>query len=1814
MTFIKKLGLGILVVVALLGCSTSALADTVTPFPTPLVVGTGSQVVPATVTLPNGGTVATIKVLTQGKVAADFTATGGGGCQGQSFGPGGSCAVPVQFAPLAPGARRGAVQLFDSNGNLLGTQMLYGVGLGSVGVLLPGTMQTVAGDGAWVYKSDGVAATAASIFLPDGVAVDDAGNIYLSDTSNNRVRRVDAVSGLISTVAGNGTPGATGDGGLGVNAEVNSPSGMVIDGAGNLLFADSGNHAVRKLTLATGVISTVAGQLGQPGATGDTGLATAALLNTPQGVALDAAGDLYIADTNNNEVRRVDAITGVITTVAGNGTQGSSGDGGPGISATLFSPWGLTVDAAGKVYIADLGNNKIRMLSAGGMISTVAGTGSIAYNGDGEAATAANLGGPAAVAVDVAGNLYIADSGNNRIRKVGVATQIISTVAGTGDEQFSGDGGPATTATMYGPYALGLDSFGNVFFSDIFHHRIREIENTVDYLTYPAIRVGRTSAPQAVTVENDGNADLHFTALDPDNSSAVDPGTTTCSTTTALTTDTTCLVGAEFVPQVVGNPVNAVIQVKSDASNSPIVLNLSGEVDALDPTHTTLNTSLNPAAIGASVTFSAGVTTTGSTPPTGTVKFYDGTTLIGTGTITAGVATFTTTTLALGSHTITADYGGDAANSPSVSVMVTEVVKQQPTVTVSSSVNPSQVGVSVTFSATVVAPSVIATGNVNFLDGTNVIGTQALAPDGNGNAVATFTTTTLVAGTHTITATYVGDTNSLTAGSPAVSQVVNLWTTTTMLTSNTPTPTVGTALSLSVHVAITSAVAATGSVKLLDGSTLLATLTLDGSGNATYSTSSLAPGSHGLVATFVGDTTNAGSSSAALSETVETITTGTVVTASANPGTAGTTIRFTATVTPASTNATAVAPSGTVTFTDGTTTLGTGQIANGVAVLDVTTLTVGTHPIVATYAGSTDFAGSASATYSETVQLAATTVTLTSSANPSIAGKGITITAVVSGNGGVPTGTITFLDGGTTLGTATVNASGQASLSLGTLGSGTHSVTASYGGDAKNGASVSTALSEVIQQATTAIVLTSSANPGYAGASITFVATLTSNGGLPTGSIVLTDGGTVIGTQAMSGTGSASFTFSNLSTGTHSLLATFAGDADHAASASPVLTEVIQIGTSAVTLLSSKNPSAFGSAVTFSVGVTGTAVQPTGNVALMDGGTLLATLPLNGAGTATYSTSTLAIGDHPITAVYGGDSIHASSTSVVVTERVQQVDTVAVTSSKNPSIVGDMVQFTATISGVSGAPTTGTVSFSDAGTVLGTATVNGNTAVFGVSTLVAGTHLIVATYSGDATNQGATSAALAQAVNTAGTTITLASSANPSVTGSPVTFTATVASLGETPKGSVAFLDGSTTIGTGTVAAGVATFTTSSLSPGQHVITARYGGDAGTQVSTSGVLLQVTQMQTHISLASSVNPALTVQSIQLTATVTNGASATGIVTFTDGSTSLGSVVLGGDGTATLTVPALAAGSHTLVAAYGGDSQNLPSTTAPLSETVQLRASSTTMTVSSNNYVSGQQVTLVGVVQTNGPVAPTGTVTFTSGGNLLGTAPVSAAGAATFTIFPLDPSYSIVATYSGDAVYSGSAAAAYTITSGPSTTFTMTPSWTTNSISSGTHTVVNLTLTSVKGFTDTLALGCLELPADATCTFSSDKTLLAANGTEVITLTIDTGNPLGAGGVAKLRGPDRSRRSGSSMAPLMAGGLLPGVILLGVMLARSRRRGRLPGLLALVVMCGLGFGLVGCANQLVQNSTPAGTYTVRVIASGAGTGASQVSDLSLTVTK
>ena len=256
-----------------------------------------------------------------------------------------------------------------------------------------------------------------------------------------------AAAGDISTVAG----GGVGDGGSATNASLSNPFGVAVDGGGNMYVADLSNNRIRKVDVATGIITTVAGN-GIPGFSGDGGSATSASLNFPRGVDVDSSGNIYIADTINNRIRKVTAATGIITTVAGNGIFGFSGDGGAATSARLASPLGVDVDSSGNLYIADSNNNRIRKVTvATGIITTVAGTGVFGFSGDSGAATSATFRRPTGVAVDSSGNIYIADRENHRIRKVTVATGIITTVAGNGVGVFSGDGGLATNASFIFP-------------------------------------------------------------------------------------------------------------------------------------------------------------------------------------------------------------------------------------------------------------------------------------------------------------------------------------------------------------------------------------------------------------------------------------------------------------------------------------------------------------------------------------------------------------------------------------------------------------------------------------------------------------------------------------------------------------------------------------------------------------------------------------------------------------------------------------------------------------------------------------------------------------------------------------------------------------------------------------------------------------------------------------------------------------------------------------------------------------------------------------------------------------------------------------------------------------------------------------------------------------------------------------------------------------------------------------------------------------------------------------------------------------------
>ncbi len=273
------------------------------------------------------------------------------------------------------------------------------------------TISTYAGNGIGSYSGDGGAATAAAIHNPYGVCVDGSGNIFIADQSNNRVRKVNS-SGIISTIAGTGSAGYNGDGIAGTAAMLNGPTGVAVDGAGNVYIADENNHRIRKIN-TSGTISTIAGT-GAGGYSGDGGAATAAAIHNPWAVALDGSGNVFFSDQFNHRIRKINS-SGVINTYVGTGTSGFSGDGGAATAATIFTPADLVVDGSGNLFFGDVTNQRIRKVNASGMISTVAGNGTFGFTGDGGAATAAELYSPYGICVDGSGNLYIADLNNDRI-------------------------------------------------------------------------------------------------------------------------------------------------------------------------------------------------------------------------------------------------------------------------------------------------------------------------------------------------------------------------------------------------------------------------------------------------------------------------------------------------------------------------------------------------------------------------------------------------------------------------------------------------------------------------------------------------------------------------------------------------------------------------------------------------------------------------------------------------------------------------------------------------------------------------------------------------------------------------------------------------------------------------------------------------------------------------------------------------------------------------------------------------------------------------------------------------------------------------------------------------------------------------------------------------------------------------------------------------------------------------------------------------------------------------------------------------------
>ncbi|MFE9680884.1 RICIN domain-containing protein [Streptomyces sp. NPDC006285] len=331
-------------------------------------------------------------------------------------------------------------------------------------------IRTVAGTGEAGFKGEKEPAASATLNRPYGVAVDNTGTLYISDSDNHRVRKV-TTDGKISTFAGTGVPGSDGDGGPAVAAQLNSPHGLAANSAGDLFVADAENHRIRKIT-ADGKISTIAGT-GTAEFSGDDGPATAAELNYPHGVVVDSAGTLYVSDSDNHRVRKI-TTDGKISTFAGTGVPGSDGDGGPAVAAQLNSPHGLTVNSAGDLFVADAENHRIRKVTPDGSISTFAGTGTAGSVEDGGSAASAQLHLPLGVVVDSTGTLYVSDHNNHRVRKIALDGKI-STFAGTGTEGSGGDDGPATAAELNYPLGLAVNCVDALYIADYVNNRVRKI-------------------------------------------------------------------------------------------------------------------------------------------------------------------------------------------------------------------------------------------------------------------------------------------------------------------------------------------------------------------------------------------------------------------------------------------------------------------------------------------------------------------------------------------------------------------------------------------------------------------------------------------------------------------------------------------------------------------------------------------------------------------------------------------------------------------------------------------------------------------------------------------------------------------------------------------------------------------------------------------------------------------------------------------------------------------------------------------------------------------------------------------------------------------------------------------------------------------------------------------------------------------------------------------------------------------------------------------------------------------------------------------
>ena len=611
------------------------------------------------VTLTAASTIRSIAIPLPLAAQPEFFFVDNGGCveDGTTVNaPGTVCSLTVRFHPAIAGLRTASLIITDGAGNATAIP-ISGVGYYPQISVIPSAMKIVAGLGPSQsgLHGDGDAAILASLSSPHGVAADSFGNIYIADMGNNVVRMMDAF-GNITTVAGGGAVAkAAADGGLATAASLASPTWLAVDAAGNLYIAESGNHVVRRVSMSTSrTISTVAGSYAQ-GFSGDGASAAAAQLNTPEGVAADAAGNLYIADSGNSRIRRVDAVTGNISTFAGTGAVGFNASSTLLASAKFSAMSALALDASGNLFVADTGNHAVREI-IGGNVTVVAGTGAAGVSGDGGAATAAQLNSPAGLAISPAGDLFISDSFSCTVRKVQASDGTIETVAGNPvvANSFTNGVSPSTSVGMNAPQGIAFDTASNLLVADSANNVVRALSPSPAELKFATQSAGTSSAPQSFRIENIGNAPLTLVGTAAANSttsanfSLANGSSGACGLMVA--SGAHCNYSVTYVPAANGS-VSGEFDVTYQSANPNFnsiapVFTTGGSVAALMITPATL------AAVVVNTSVSAPITTTGGT---GTVALnIEGALPPGiTSTVSNGTLTLNGTPTQAGSYSLT---------------------------------------------------------------------------------------------------------------------------------------------------------------------------------------------------------------------------------------------------------------------------------------------------------------------------------------------------------------------------------------------------------------------------------------------------------------------------------------------------------------------------------------------------------------------------------------------------------------------------------------------------------------------------------------------------------------------------------------------------------------------------------------------------------------------------------------------------------------------------------------------------------------------------------------------------------------------------------------------------------------------------------------------------------------------------------------------------------------------------------------------------------------------------------------------------------